>query len=230
MSRCAQCHKNNVFAGLPTACVSCHLTNFNGTTNPNHVAAGFSQNCGACHTSSTWQGATFNHNNTPFPLTGAHINVVSLCPVPQKQPVCRAPDCVRILPSDGFQWHDESESRVGGIPAGLQPVSFNDELARRSVQPQQYAVPLDRRSYQCRSLYPVPQKQRVRRTLDRVRILPSDGFQRHDQSESRVGRIPAGLQPVPFNDELARRNVQPQQYAVPIDRRSYQCRSLCPVS
>ncbi len=72
---CAQCHKNNVFAGLPTACVSCHLTNFNGTTNPNHVAAGFSQNCGACHASSTWQGATFSHNNTPFPLTGAHINV-----------------------------------------------------------------------------------------------------------------------------------------------------------
>jgi hypothetical protein len=72
---CAQCHKNNVFAGLPTACVSCHLTNFNSTANPNHVAAGFSQNCGVCHTSSTWQGATFTHNNTPFPLTGAHLNV-----------------------------------------------------------------------------------------------------------------------------------------------------------
>jgi hypothetical protein len=72
---CAQCHKNNVYAGLPTACISCHLTDFNGTTNPNHVAAGFPQDCSLCHSTTNWQGATFNHTNTPFPLTGAHVSV-----------------------------------------------------------------------------------------------------------------------------------------------------------
>ena len=74
---CAQCHKNNVFAGLSTACISCHLTDFNGTTNPSHPAAGFPQDCSLCHSTTNWQGATFNHNNTPFPLTGAHIKVAS---------------------------------------------------------------------------------------------------------------------------------------------------------
>jgi hypothetical protein len=75
VAACAQCHKNSVFAGLPSACVSCHLPDFNGATNPNHVTAGFSQNCGVCHTTTTWQGGTFNHANSPFPLTGAHSNV-----------------------------------------------------------------------------------------------------------------------------------------------------------
>ncbi len=28
-----------------------------------------------CHTTATWLNATFNHNNTPFPLTGAHTTV-----------------------------------------------------------------------------------------------------------------------------------------------------------
>jgi glutamate mutase epsilon subunit len=73
--QCGTCHKNNVYAGLSTACVSCHLANYNNTTNPNHAAAGFPQDCSICHTTSGWAGATFNHSQTPFPLTGAHLNV-----------------------------------------------------------------------------------------------------------------------------------------------------------
>ena len=72
---CNLCHKNNVFAGLSTACYSCHQADFTGTTNPNHVTAGFPQDCSVCHTTTDWTGATFNHNTTPFPLTGAHVNV-----------------------------------------------------------------------------------------------------------------------------------------------------------
>lgn len=70
---CSTCHKNNVFAGLSTACVSCHLADFNGTTNPNHAAAGFPQDCSICHTTTSWAGAVFDHSKTPFPLTGAHL-------------------------------------------------------------------------------------------------------------------------------------------------------------
>ena len=61
--------------GTTTACISCHLKTYNGTTTPNHPAAGFSQNCTTCHTTVQWKGATFNHGSTRFPLTGAHVPV-----------------------------------------------------------------------------------------------------------------------------------------------------------
>jgi hypothetical protein len=72
---CSTCHLNGTFTGLSPACVSCHLKDYNGTTNPNHAAAGFPQQCDVCHTTTSWAGASFNHNNTPFPLTGAHVTV-----------------------------------------------------------------------------------------------------------------------------------------------------------
>jgi hypothetical protein len=75
--QCALCHTNGNY-GLTTAnttCVSCHLTDFNNTTNPNHAQQGFPQTCEQCHTTASWLNATFNHNNTGFPLTGAHTTL-----------------------------------------------------------------------------------------------------------------------------------------------------------
>ena len=72
---CATCHINGKYAGTPTDCYSCHTKDYNDTTNPNHVQAGFPTDCSICHSTSTWANAVFNHNNTPFPLTGAHVNV-----------------------------------------------------------------------------------------------------------------------------------------------------------
>ncbi|HET7248828.1 MAG TPA: hypothetical protein VFI79_03215 [Gemmatimonadales bacterium] len=70
---CAQCHGDGVYKGKSTACVSCHQTDYNNTNDPNHQAAGFPTDCTTCHTTVTWTGATFNHANTAFPLTGAHL-------------------------------------------------------------------------------------------------------------------------------------------------------------
>ena len=69
---CLTCHVNNQYATLPTTCVSCHLPEYQSTTNPNHVTAGFPQTCETCHSTTQWPGATFNHNTTAFPLTGKH--------------------------------------------------------------------------------------------------------------------------------------------------------------
>lgn len=71
-AQCAQCHGDGVYAGKPTACVSCHQSDFNGTTNPNHAASGFSTACQTCHTTTAWSPASFDHSTTAFPLTGAH--------------------------------------------------------------------------------------------------------------------------------------------------------------
>jgi Zn finger protein HypA/HybF involved in hydrogenase expression len=71
---CVQCHVNNVYVGLPVTCYGCHQQLFTTANAPPHT--GFSTDCTTCHTTAAWQPATFNHNNTPFPLTGGHTTVV----------------------------------------------------------------------------------------------------------------------------------------------------------
>src|SRR2546426_947443 len=73
---CSSCHINGRFVGTPTDCASCHITNYNNTTSPSHKASGFPQQCQTCHSTSAWIPSTFNHNQTRFPLTGAHTRVV----------------------------------------------------------------------------------------------------------------------------------------------------------
>ena len=73
---CSACHKNNVYKGTPTACVACHQTNYNRTTNPNHAAAGFPTTCESCHKAgdTSWTQGVFNH--TWFPITsGRHAGI-----------------------------------------------------------------------------------------------------------------------------------------------------------
>jgi nitrate/TMAO reductase-like tetraheme cytochrome c subunit len=72
---CANCHVNNVYAGLHQNCIDCHQTNFNTATNPNHVAGNFSTTCTTCHSMTAWSPASFDHSTTKLPLTGAHTSV-----------------------------------------------------------------------------------------------------------------------------------------------------------
>jgi hypothetical protein len=67
---CSACHKGGGYTGLSTGCVTCHLSDYQKTTDPNHAKSGFSTDCKSCHTTKSWQGATFNH--TQFPLRGPH--------------------------------------------------------------------------------------------------------------------------------------------------------------
>ncbi len=72
---CTACHINNVYQGTPSDCYSCHKADYNKTNNPNHLTAGFPTDCSVCHSTAGWIPASFNHNNTSFPLTGAHKSV-----------------------------------------------------------------------------------------------------------------------------------------------------------
>ncbi|MBI1336234.1 MAG: hypothetical protein GC164_04650 [Phycisphaera sp.] len=72
--KCADCHVGGKFQGLSTDCVACHLTDFQATKDPNHVASGFATNCTQCHTTNSWQGAKFDHPAS-FPLTAGHAGV-----------------------------------------------------------------------------------------------------------------------------------------------------------
>ena len=65
---CAKCHVNNVYKGTPKTCVGCHQKD------DTHKGQ-FGTDCGACHKTDTWQGATFDHSKSAFPLTGKHVPV-----------------------------------------------------------------------------------------------------------------------------------------------------------
>jgi hypothetical protein len=76
---CAKCHINGNFTNTSTDCYSCHLTNYNSSTNPNHLLLNFPKTCSTCHTTAPgWKPASYNH--TGFPLTQGHaINDCAKC-------------------------------------------------------------------------------------------------------------------------------------------------------
>ncbi|MEO8031609.1 MAG: hypothetical protein ABJC74_15270 [Gemmatimonadota bacterium] len=74
---CRSCHQPTAqsqlrFVNRSTVCADCHLEQFRATTDPNHAAGGFPMDCEQCHATTVWQDARFNHDQTGFPLTGAH--------------------------------------------------------------------------------------------------------------------------------------------------------------
>jgi hypothetical protein len=79
--QCEDCHKSAAvgqFQGLSTACESCHLNDYQKTTNPVHSQAGqaFAPSlCATCHSFDSWLGAKFDHSTTGFLLTNGHANV-----------------------------------------------------------------------------------------------------------------------------------------------------------
>jgi len=66
---CEECHQNNIFQGTPADCYSCHQQD-------DEHDGRFGTDCGACHTPFDWEDATFDHNLSNFPLTGAHIDIL----------------------------------------------------------------------------------------------------------------------------------------------------------
>ncbi len=70
---CQSCHADGVYAGTATDCASCHRDDYDRTTDPGHAAAGFPLDCASCHSTSTWNGARFDHDGSFFPIySGRH--------------------------------------------------------------------------------------------------------------------------------------------------------------
>jgi len=109
---CLNCHTNNVFAGTPTDCYSCHKADYTGTTNPNHTSASFPTTCDTCHTTTSWLGATFNHTWWPTNHGGAH-GVCSTCHTnPSNYTVFTCTNC-------------HTKSRTDGDHQGVQGYVYN---------------------------------------------------------------------------------------------------------
>ena len=96
---CVQCHTNNVYQGTPRACVGCHRGD-------DQHQGRFGADCGACHKTDSWQGATFDHSQSAFPLTGKHSQV----------------DCGQCHTNNVYQGHRQTQ------PGGLRPVPRQQHL------------------------------------------------------------------------------------------------------
>lgn len=69
---CLSCHSDGVYNGKSVACITCHQADYD-RAQPPHPASGFAaSSCASCHTTTSFVGATFDHNATSFALTGAH--------------------------------------------------------------------------------------------------------------------------------------------------------------
>ena len=80
MLDCSRCHTGGTYQGLSPTCVSCHQADYDGTTNPSHSAFGFSTQCQTCHNTTTWSGASFDHDSQNFPIySGVHAGKWSSC-------------------------------------------------------------------------------------------------------------------------------------------------------
>ncbi|MBK9104521.1 MAG: hypothetical protein IPL92_08110 [Saprospiraceae bacterium] len=76
---CLDCHAAG-FEGTPTECSACHITDFNQSTNPNHVALNIPTDCASCHTTAPdWNPATFAIHNNYYQLNGAHALIADQC-------------------------------------------------------------------------------------------------------------------------------------------------------
>lgn len=79
MTACIDCHTEG-YAGTTTICYECHTSDFNQSTNPDHLAIGIGNECELCHsTAPDWMPATFDMHSESYPLTGAHAEIQNNC-------------------------------------------------------------------------------------------------------------------------------------------------------
>ncbi|MCB8995590.1 MAG: hypothetical protein H6538_08275 [Bacteroidales bacterium] len=69
--KCSECHASPRFNDASPECVSCHKSNYDASTNPNHLEANFPLDCKSCHSLAPgWTPANYDHS--VFPLTLGH--------------------------------------------------------------------------------------------------------------------------------------------------------------
>jgi hypothetical protein len=104
---CDKCHVNNVFKGTPQTCAACH-------PEPDVHKGAFGTDCAQCHTTTTWQGATFNH---AFPLNHGRQGTqpCARCHTP---PNYRAYTC--------YNCHEHDPARIASRHRGEGIAQFDD--------------------------------------------------------------------------------------------------------
>jgi hypothetical protein len=121
------------------------------------------------------------------------------------------------LPHDGLQRHDQSAACQRRAPAGLHSLSHDDELDQRDVQSYDHRFRAHRGAHHA-AMRAVPRQQQLRTHLGRLLSLPHRGLYGNHQSTPCERRAPAGLHPLPYDDQLDQRDVQSCEHGFPTHR------------
>ncbi len=214
---CAQCHSSGVYAGLATTCVSCHLTNYQKTTNPNHASSGFPQTCSVCHTTTAWTPASFNHTHGDHVPADWSARVGFLRPVPFVRRLCGPRYDLRDMPSVELPEHDQSEALRGRLPAGLLRLPFHGYLGRRCVRSLEGALPAGRTAY-FGALRHLPCERRVRGARHHLRLVPPVELPEDDESRPFDRRLPPAVRTLPHAGRVGSILLQSRFDSVPAHR------------
>ncbi len=79
---CQPCHTAWEILQQPRSCAdgSCHLGDYQSTTDPNHQSSSFPYDCAFCHVQSSWTPTSFDHDGQYFPInSGNHRGEWSDC-------------------------------------------------------------------------------------------------------------------------------------------------------
>ncbi len=144
---CSNCHITG-YTGTPTDCYACHRQDYESVTDPNHVASQFPTDCSLCHTTAGWEGATFDHTQTQFPLTGSH-QTVSCSQCHQNGYTGTPTDCYACHQGD-YNNTTNPNHQTSGIPTtcavchsttAWQPATFDHNLTQFPLTGSHQTVP-----------------------------------------------------------------------------------------
>ena len=87
---CNLCHVPGNYSNVSTECFSCHETDYNATTNPNHLSAGIDNVCMECHTTMPgWKPAEFRAFKFPSDPGSCHYVTATSVMTRPTIPMCR---------------------------------------------------------------------------------------------------------------------------------------------
>ncbi len=122
-AKCEGCHANLSFVGAPTDCLSCHQKD-----DPHQGALG--TDCASCHTPDGWKPSSFDHKQSTFQLTGAHIQV--------ECSTCHTDPKFKGTPSQCIACHQKNDVHTGALGTectschtteAWKPSTFNHTMA-----------------------------------------------------------------------------------------------------
>ena len=107
------------FVGLSDDCASCHMKDYQATTDPAHATVGFSTDCVQCHATISFLRTRFDHASTGFALTGAHLRITCS--------QCHGVGQFQVLPSACVSCHQADYNRT--IDPNHQAAQFPTDCA-----------------------------------------------------------------------------------------------------
>ncbi|MCP3914042.1 MAG: hypothetical protein GY711_00625 [bacterium] len=135
---CEDCHVGGVFSGTPRDCSACHLDDYNGALDPDHVALGIPLRCDRCHGTGGWTPAQFDHAWVSSPCITCHLDDYNATTDPDHQAEMFPTECQQCHST--LHWTPASFDH-GGISNGCIDCHADDYANTSDPDHQQVGFP-----------------------------------------------------------------------------------------